>query len=378
MVQFKKCVKKIIDLSNQYQTAISIDSDGNIFRAFSMFVKFSRAHLKYGVSPIFYSLYNFDGVPENRWAEYVVDQKKFNSFLVANSKSESRRIAGNKIQFHRHCVNNGIPVIPILCVVSKDNKFKIDGLEFVDNLSKWLEVIMKSTGEIFIKPVIGSKGDDSFVALRVGDRFKFAGANGSAEDIYNYLQLRLNKPGKGFLVQPRMRPYPPLVGVVSANGLSTVRVITHIRNGKPEILMACLKIIAGNNVHDNFSQGMSNNLVALINIETGVLETAWGSLERNWPKMAKFSHHPDTGAVIEGSVFPFWRELVQLALKAQESLPSIQTIGWDIALTSEGLFIVEANTTYGVALFQVARQKGLKKEFYSALSPQETSIDSVV
>ena len=165
-----------------------------------------------------------------------------------------------------------------------------------------------------------------------------------------------------------MKTHSSLIGgIVSPQGLSTARVITIRGNDKPQIVRACLKIIRGNNEHDNFLKGMSKNLIASINIDSGELNQAWGSLRTDWPQMVQHAYHPDTGEQIKGTILPFWRDVSKLALRAQKSVPLLPTIGWDIAITEDGIFIVEANAAYGVTAFQLFENRGLRKEFEKLL-----------
>ncbi len=57
--------------------------------------------------------------------------------------------------------------------------------------------------------------------------------------------------------------------------------------------------------------------------------------------------HLDSGIVFKGFQIPMWQEAVDLALKAHASLRDIHSIGWDIAITSQGPIIIEANEEWG-------------------------------
>lgn len=321
-----------------------------------------RAHFRYEISPLLFSYYRLENIPESEWDEYIVDQNQFNKILAGNSSVKARREVGNKLRFYQHCINNKLPIVPVYCVFSDSQDLTVDGVERVSNLNKWQEILSRLPKELFIKPVLGRSGMGSFAVVRENDLLHFSGRIGSVEDLYRYLMERV-KSGQSFIIQPRLRTYSSLMGIVSSKGLSTVRIITIMGNNKPQIIMSCFKMVRGNNEHDNFLKGLSNNLIVPINIDTGELKQAWGSLRSDWPQMIQYASHPDTGKQIEGVILPFWHEICELALRAQKSVPLLPTIGWDIALTDDGVLIVEANTAYGVAAFQLFEGRGLKSEF---------------
>jgi len=83
--------------------------------------------------------------------------------------------------------------------------------------------------------------------------------------------------------------------------------------------------------------------------------------------MAEFESHPDTKHRITGSQLPFWREILQTSLDAQASLPEFRTVGWDVAASSRGVLLVEANASYDMSILQIAHRRGLKAELAAKL-----------
>jgi hypothetical protein len=57
--------------------------------------------------------------------------------------------------------------------------------------------------------------------------------------------------------------------------------------------------------------------------------------------------HPDTGERFSGLALPFYREAVEVAVKAQGALSQLRTLGFDVAITERGVSIIEANTWWG-------------------------------
>lgn len=71
------------------------------------------------------------------------------------------------------------------------------------------------------------------------------------------------------------------------------------------------------------------------------------------PTKAALREHPDTGVIFSGREIPYFREAVNLAYKAHALFPHTYSIGWDIAITSNGPLIIEANVAWGFINIQI-------------------------
>jgi hypothetical protein len=139
---------------------------------------------------------------------------------------------------------------------------------------------------------------------------------------------------------------------------------------RAKVLCACAKLPVGSNITDNFAHGSSGNLVVAVDIDTGTLSEGWRSARSDWPVMRSTAVHPDTGHPIRGAVFPLWPKVLDLALKAQMSLPKAATVGWDITAADDGVTLLEANGHYSIDILQVAHQRGVGSELRSAIERQ--------
>lgn len=107
---------------------------------------------------------------------------------------------------------------------------------------------------------------------------------------------------------------------------------------------------------------MSGNLVAAVDVDTGLLGLGKGSRQKVWPDLVDIAYHPDTGAAILGRLVPYWKETLELVIMAQEKTPALRTLGWDVAITNCGPVVLEANTLYGVEILQCAYGKPIRNE----------------
>ncbi|MFD0849435.1 sugar-transfer associated ATP-grasp domain-containing protein [Sphingosinicella xenopeptidilytica] len=141
--------------------------------------------------------------------------------------------------------------------------------------------------------------------------------------------------GAGILFQELLNQHQAL-GVFPP-ALNTLRVITHIGpTGEIDIAACFLKIARTGHRIDNMHHGAVG---AHVDLSSGRLEKGFSGAGRT-----RFTHHPDTGAPIEGFEVPFFAEAIALAKRAHPLLQSPSLIGWDVAVTDEGPKIIEANS----------------------------------
>lgn len=351
---------------HDYACAIYYGADNHPLRIPRIAAQVARAKLKYRIGPYHFSLFSLARVPESDWKNYIIMRPSLDVRRDALSPNAVHGLVDNKVLFHEHCVRAGLPAIPIICTVGHGNSPADSAVQDVDSPDRLGALLKAARSELFAKPVSGAHGNGVFRVVRSGDSFEFEGRIGSVEQLFERLQ-QSGVGGSGAILQPQIHPHREMLQWSSAHGLPTVRVVTMMQPSGPEILFACLRIPVGTNVTDNFGRGTNGNLVACIDTATGVLMPAYGSIRRHWPVMVEIARHPDTGCRFAGAGMPAWQEIVDIALRGQSSLPRVKTVGWDVALTTDGVMLVELNSNYGVYALQVAYQRGMKADFVSRL-----------
>jgi len=104
---------------------------------------------------------------------------------------------------------------------------------------------------------------------------------------------------------------------------------------------------------DNFSGG---GLGASIELGTGRLGVALRHPGEGGRPPERFTHHPETGAQIEGAVLPHWDRVRDMVLRAAASLPVNRYVGWDVFIDEAGTpVIIEANGNSGLQMVQMER-----------------------
>lgn len=357
---------KVRQLFREYALATYYGADKRVARLLPSGLRVARARLKYGIGPFSFSLLRLAQAPETGWRNYITKVKTFLPVFDVLAPAHMRRVAGNKILFHEHCVREGLPDIPIICRLGGTRTPVGDIVTHVTDADELAARLVSAPRQLFIKPTHGMQGRAAFSLNQRDGCLEFNGRTGTANELFDFLKAR-SRPKNGFIIQPRISPHPKMVPLASATGLSTIRLITAMHADGPRVLFACLKIATGSNVVDNFAHGSTGNLLAGIDIETGVMMPAVGSARRDWPAIVEVASHPDSGQPIAGSRVPLWDEIITTALRGQRSLPEFKTIGWDIAITTEGVVLVEANYDYDPLIIEIAYGRGLKAELSTML-----------
>ncbi len=183
-------------------------------------------------------------------------------------------------------------------------------------------------GEFFVKPIDGGMGRDVRL-IRPGD------------DVATFVLTARN-----VIVQPRIRQHP-LLQELSPHSANTVRIDTLRVEDHWVNSAAVLKAGVGKSIVDNGSAG---GVSIGIDVESGKLQ----SVGRQKPKFSTkvYDHHPDTGVVFEGIVVPHWQLLRDTVARAADAMLPLQTLGWDVAITEEGVLLLEANHNWDPDIFE--------------------------
>ena len=194
--------------------------------------------------------------------------------------------------------------------------------------------------EFVIKPTRGAYGRGINVFKRVGNGF--VGAQGkccSAADIYEMIR----SDADGYLIQQRLKNHPSIVQLSGTEALQTVRIITFVdEQCRPHVIHAHFKPIVGDHIIDTYLDGLIGNIEAPVRLSDGVLAAA-NQVTGNGDGIRIVSRHPRTGSLFEGFRLPFWDQACRVVKEAAAGFVPIRTIGWDVALTPEGVCVVEGN-----------------------------------
>ena len=300
-------------------------------------------YVKAGVLPPWYYIYELHRHPVKREARSFIQRCECKNGVPRFLK-ELRPPASeltDKVLFARRCKTHGIPTIPVLAVVREDG---------VDNLRS----LRALAGDLFVKPVDGKGG-------RGAQRWDFLGHNhhrrsdGTEIDTIGMLfSIAATASDGRRLIQPRLRNHPGLVPL-SNDALATVRAVTCLNeSGRPELLGAVLRMAIGDNhVVDNLHAG---GIAAAVDLETGRLGLA-SNLGMDC-SLGWLDRHPTSGAQISGFKLPCWEQFREFTERAHRAFADRILIGWDVAITPDGLVLVEGNGAPDLDIMQRAYHRG--------------------
>ena len=199
--------------------------------------------------------------------------------------------------------------------------------------------------ELVIKPLSGGGGHGILFLSPEGEEVKINGTLFSREDANTRISSLPNRIFyKRFMQQGFSHRIFP-------GALNTIRMITMIspETGLPFIPLAVHRFGTAKSRHvDNWSSG---GLSAIIDMGSGILGKAVAYPEHG--RLTWHSYHPDTGIEIEGQKIPQWEKIKAEILALAENVSMIPYIGWDVVLSDEKIYILEANTNSDVNLLQV-------------------------
>jgi hypothetical protein len=253
--------------------------------------------------------------------------------------------------FYQICEKSDIPTPRLYGLMFKATPgWSFLGSKAIDR-KDWNDFAINSLPEAFVvKPARGAYGEKIKIFKRSGDAFIDEKKDITIPgDIYDFM---VHDPVYDcFVIQERLFNHRDLVRLSGSEFLQTMRMITHIRkNGDIKIVDAFLKPIVGNNYTDNHDHGKTGNLLARINMDTGLLQPAIILGSAIYGRKSIVSH-PDTGVLFSEFTIPGWKYACDLALSAARQFAPLRTIGWDLAITPNGACIIEGNFTYDPPIF---------------------------
>ena len=221
---------------------------------------------------------------------------------------------------------------------------------------------MRSGKGIILKPIEGDGGEGIFLCRYESDLIEWNQSLINEEEFLKRLS-KLNYYFISDLVQQH-----EYSNSIYAKSVNTIRIITmkDPSTGEPFIAVAAHRI--GNDYSSPVDNCAKGGFTSAVNLQTGTLgkavKTYFDGATPQW-----FSHHPDSGAKIEGTQIPNWDFVKTTIIELAKNFSFLEYTGWDVVLLQDAtITVLEANDGADLKLHQV-HEPLLKnqriKDFYS-------------
>lgn len=304
-------------------------------------------------------------LPTHYFSNFIY-RKGVNNYLDYITNGEAKRIdksahcratyqlLDNKLLLQEHFLRLGVPMPAKVAFNYKhfwfiEEKGNISRIE-VKTISEFIDLLshlftLADFNEIFAKPIISYGG---MGAVKISRSMLSNNNNEKIKIIFNLVNTRC------YILQESIDQHPEM-SKLNPSSVNTIRLATFNNlSARPELISAILRIGREGNIVDNV---MAGGLFVGVDLDTGRLnDYAFTELEHGGHI---YSCHPDTDVEFRNIIIPYFRDVKKIALKAA-TLISSKFMGWDIAITSNGPLLVEANHSIHLGLFDVT-YGGLRK-----------------
>lgn len=302
-----------------------------------------------------YFLYGFDRKDKTDFDNYVpfltfIHQRtEKNQFPFKNKYSPFNYfcLLRDKFIFEGFCRTIGINTPQNIGIIDNQKFYLINQKQFIS-----IENIINYNIDVFCKKNIFYGGGLSHDIFKLIIHNKEIFINGQLSDIKELMSIFGQKQ---WIIQERISNQAEEFAVFHSHSINTARIVTVKKDNNIDVLFAFLRLGVNNNIVDNWTSG---GISVGIDIENGTLEK-WGFYNAN--NGTKTACHPNSKIEFQGIKLAHWAEIVDYVKRAHILFYGFHSVGWDVAVTDEGIFIIEGNDNWSVNNAQVYR--GIREKF---------------
>ena len=281
----------------------------------------------HSVPPQFYYRYKLYRTSEKKWFNYIYTHElpQWHHCMSPVVSPESHAFLENKNTFSSICSRQKLPAIPTVFFIEENKPFDLQTL-FVKQ-------------SFFLKPNTGSRKRGCFMLYYVPEEDDYQLKSPFFSDIHGrsniVRELKSLAAGADYLIQPLLKNHPWFSNLFPYMELITIRLITVV-NTAPETISAILEIPTRN----------------LDNIPFRI-ETQGGELFPLKCSLVAIENQEEMNTLLQKKVLPHWEQIKHIAELAHRHCLDVKTVGWDLALTDQGVKILEGNFNWGVEAHQI-------------------------
>lgn len=223
-------------------------------------------------------------------------------------------------------------------------------LDVTNSTYEEFEAFCKQRKKIFAKPADSCSGKGIYTTFDIND-------DTDLKTLYEYL-----KENKLFIEDSIVQHEQ--MNKLSPNSINTIRITTVLGNKGPRKMYALLRMGIGDMKVDNVASG---GIYTVLSDDGVIVKPCWSD-----KTISMYTTHPTSKTELIGFKIPYFKEAVDLCLKAATVEKHIRYVGWDIAISDKGPVIVEGNPLPGYDMpqncFVTDKETGLKPEFEKVLA----------
>ena len=314
--------KRVASNKNKYISMICEATGWNVAKAE---LEVAKAKLNSGASYEDYFVFKmYDLTPEQQ-REYVTYGQFSKMRMKYNSLVPARKYFDDKAMFNKtfsDCIHRK-------WFVNRDLSYE-DFLRYIDGLDAVLVKLLTATQGIGVQKF----------SCKVEDK----------KALYDEIMALPTSIVEEYIVQH------PAVMAFCDTSVNTLRITTLNANGKCNFLYAVFRMGQGK-VVDNFHAG---GIAATVDTETGEVVTHAADLDAN-----VYPVNPYSGMAMKGFKLPHWDKILETCRKTYDRVPDVNLIGWDFAITPDGVDLIEGNPGASYVVAQIPRVEeriGLRRE----------------
>lgn len=265
--------------------------------------------------------------------DYIPRYYHYNFYMPSIYKDADFIYYNNKLTLYHLFTSKGIPTPQVIALVSygvlRDLESNPIDLKFFCNT-------LKKNKKYFFKPTDGQGGTGIQVfTASVDNKHNLA----KLSDFLKHL-----KKNRTYIIQEEIDQHKDFQKI-NASSINTLRVITQYRDETPKMCTCLLRIGRDGKNVDNSNQG---GISCQINEKDGsfceiaTAEHGGGS----------FPQHPDSHFIFSGKKVDNWEQIKSTLVSYAQQFPELKEIGWDVAVTPNGIQIIEFNLGYSLDLLQ--------------------------
>lgn len=230
----------------------------------------------------------------------------------------------------------GIPTAKVIAVIKNKRCTNLFGTTTIDLAHLIAKELILPTSKLFFKPTGNCGGAGILVLKREKDQLLLNGHPISSVDVFISKLSRYTT----YIVEANIIQCLSLAQINSTS-VNTIRVVVQRENNRMVIKTCILRMGRNGKEVDNSSQG---GISIAIDPITGLFAPS-ATAEHGGGDMI---YHPDSKYIFSGNGIHDWAEVKQQIEEIANKLIDFNDIALDIAITNEGVILVEFNFRYGL------------------------------